>query len=410
MSDASTLAADCLRAAIARADPVSAVERVLATRTVTGPCRIVAVGKAAHGMATGAVRWLARQGHAPAGGVVIGHTDLGSPDPALTWARGDHPVPGRASLQAASQLGATVAAMHPGDSALVLLSGGASSIIAAPVAALGDYDVGSLTQALLASGAPIDVSNTVRRRVLRWAGGRLAAALRCPRIGIAISDVPGDHARLIGSGPLTGHQPEDDRFQDALRVLPIGMRGPLLRAWEAGFLNLPADEPHDIEIAASNAQALEAAAAVARQAGWLTATRPGALSGEAAAAGRSLAAELRALPPGTRQCIIAGGETTVTLRDTPGIGGRSQELALAAARELHGAADVLLLAAGTDGRDGPTDAAGALVDGATWARVPDGDGALLRHDTHRALAAAEALLRTGPTGTNVMDVVVALRW
>lgn len=410
MSDASTLAADCLRAAIARADPVSAVERALATRTVDGPCRIVALGKAAHGMATGAVRWLARKGLAPAGGVVVGHTGAVSPHPSLTCVGGDHPVPGRASLQAASLLGATVAAMHQGDSALVLLSGGASSLVAEPIVALGDYDVGSLTRALLASGASIDVSNTVRRRALRWAGGRLASALRRPCIGIAISDVPGDHVRLIGSGPLTGHQPEDDGFKDAIEVLPAGVRGPLLRAWQAGQLDLPADEGHDVMIAASNAHALKAAASLARLAGWQTETRPGALAGEAAAAGRSLAAELRALPTGHRRCIIAGGETTVTLGDSPGIGGRSQELALAAARELHGVAHVLLLAAGTDGRDGPTDAAGALVDGATWARVPDGDGALLRHDTHRALGAAQALLRTGPTGTNVMDVVVALRW
>jgi hydroxypyruvate reductase len=410
VSDASILAAACLRAAIARADPVSAVERVLATRAVSGPCRIVAVGKAAHGMATGAVRWLASQGLAPASGVLIGHTDLASPHAALTGVAGDHPVPGRASLHASFDLGATVAAMQPDDSALVLLSGGASSLIAAPVAPLGNYDIGALTQALLASGAPIDISNTIRRRVFRWAGGRLAAAIGGQRIGIAISDVPGDHARLIGSGPLTGHRPEDDGFEDALQVLPTDMRGPLQRAWEAGLLNLPADEQHEVVIAASNAQALEAAAAVARQAGWQTETRPGALSGEAAAAGRSLAAELRALQPGMRQCIIAGGETTVTLRASPGIGGRSQELALAAARELHGVANVLLLAAGTDGRDGPTDAAGAVVDGATWARIPDGDGALRRHDAHRALAAAEALLRTGPTGTNVMDVVVALRW
>ena len=411
LGSSSALAVECLRAAVESADPVSAVERVLAASPVRGGCRIFAVGKAANGMATGAVRSLAREGLAPAGGVVISHTDIDSPHGSLTCLRGDHPVPGSASLRAASALGATVAAVQPGDSALVLLSGGASSLVAAPLTPLGDSCIASLTHALLASGAPIDISNTIRRRVLRWAGGRLAAALApAPISAIAISDVPGDHARLIGSGPLTGHQPEDDDFQNALAVLPEGIGGRLARAWRAGQLDLPADDQHDVVIAASNPQAVEAAAAVALLAGWHADTRPGALVGEAEAVGRSLAAELRALPSGGRRCLIAGGETTVTLEGASGAGGRSQELALAAARELHGVPDVLLLAAGTDGRDGPTDAAGALVDGSTWARVPDGDDALRRHDSHRALAAAQALLRTGATGTNVMDVVIALRW
>lgn len=164
-------------------------------------------------------------------------------------------------------------------------------------------------------------------------------------------------------------------------------------------------------IAASNADALEAAASVARDAGWQAETRPGALTGEASTAGRSIATELAALPQGTRRCIILGGETTVTLdSESAGSGGRSQELALAAARELDGESRVMLLAAGTDGRDGPTDAAGALVDGNTWSRISDGDGALKRHDSHWALDEARALIRTGATGTNVMDLVVALRW
>ena len=408
---ATTFVVDCFRAAVASADPVLTVERLLAGRTADGPCHIIAVGKAADGMATGAVRWLARQGVEPAGGIVIGHTDVAAPHPVLASAPGNHPVPGHASQRAATELGAAIAAMRLGDTALVLLSGGASSLVAAPVAELGPFDVGALTRGLLASGAPITVSNTIRRRVLRWAGGRLATALSSTSVhAVAISDVPGDHPRLIGSGPLTGHQPEDDGFADALQVLPSHMRTPLVRKWNAGLLDLPADRRIDVMIGASNAQALDAAFAVARLAGWQADVRPGALVGEAADTGRSLAAELRALPTGTRHCIIAGGETTVRLPDSPGVGGRSQELALAAGRELRGVPNVLLLAAGTDGRDGPTDAAGALVDGTTWARIPDGDAALRRHDAHGALAAAGALLRTGPTGTNVMDVVVALRW
>jgi hydroxypyruvate reductase len=407
----STLALHCMRAAIERADPVAATEHVLDGRQASSRTWILALGKAANGMSLGAVRWLKLHGFEPAGGIVISHVEASAPHPALVPVTGDHPVPGEASLRAAGALGLTVAEMRPRDSAIVLLSGGASSLVAAPVESLEQDDLATLTRALLASGAPIDVINTIRRRVLRWAGGRLAAALSPAAVtAIAISDVPGDDPRVIGSGPVTGWQQQDESFGEALAVLPAGARGPLERAWRAGLLDLPRGQYREVLIAASNPDAVEAAAHVARQTGWKTETRPGSLKGEASVAGRSLAGELRALPRGTPRCIIVGGETTVTLGTGSGTGGRSQELALAAARELSGEPGVMLLAAGTDGRDGPTDAAGALVDGNTWSRIPDGDGALERHDSHAALAAAGALVRTGATGTNVMDLVIALRW
>jgi hydroxypyruvate reductase len=134
------------------------------------------------------------------------------------------------------------------------------------------------------------------------------------------------------------------------------------------------------------------------------------LSGEASTAGQVLARRLLDMPAGGSRAFVVGGETTVTLGSSSGTGGRSQELALAASRVLDGARNVLLLAAGTDGHDGASDNAGAIVDGETWRRIPGADALLARHDSDTALAQAGALLGTGPTGTNVMDLVIGFRW
>jgi glycerate 2-kinase len=175
-------------------------------------------------------------------------------------------------------------------------------------------------------------------------------------------------------------------------------------------------------VIASNRLAVLAAAARARELGLTTETVEAPLSGAAAAAGDRIARQLTGdgtgptgqIARGAARCVILGGETTVTMGAAAGLGGRCQELALAAARALDGSgADAVLLAAGTDGRDGPTDAAGAIVDGTTWQRItaagrnPQRD--LDDHNSHPALAAADALVRTGPTNTNVMDVVIGIR-
>jgi glycerate-2-kinase len=172
----------------------------------------------------------------------------------------------------------------------------------------------------------------------------------------------------------------------------------------------------EIRVIASNRLALEAAGRRAQELGLIPEIIEAPLMGEAAAAGARLGQQLGAgkHEEGRTRCLIAGGETTVTFTDQePGSGGRSQELALAAARDLRGVPPpVALLAAGTDGRDGPTDAAGAVVDGSTWDRIAaagrDPQRDLGRHDSYPALAAADALIRTGPTGTNVMDIVVGI--
>jgi glycerate-2-kinase len=261
----------------------------------------------------------------------------------------------------------------------------------------------------------IEDANVLRRRFLRWGGGRLGAALSDARVRVlAISDVPGDDPATIGSGPCM-----PDPFTDRDIASRFERHGLLdrLPAEVVEWLDRPggndapvppgmAPPPHRIIL--RNADALQSAADEARRRNYF-ADVLGSISGEASETGARIGARLRSASPGS--CLLGGGESTVTLGGTPGRGGRSQELALAAAMEIAGTT-AILLAAGTDGRDGPTDAAGAIVDGDTMERLraasTDVAAALARHDVYPVLNRIGALFRPGPTGTNVMDVVIGL--
>ena len=322
--------------------------------------------------------------------------------------------------------------MAPDDEVWVLLSGGASSLLAAPVDGITPAELTALYALLLGSGLDITAMNRIRKRFSRWGGGRLAQALAPARVRVfVVSDVIGDDLAAIGSGPCV---PDPTTAGDVRRLLqdarlwdriPQSARR-IVTASESGE-TAETPKPGDaafarvtLELIASNRLALEAAAKRAAELGLAPVMAETPLAGEASTAGASVAATLlqHCGPPGVPQpaarCFIWGGETTVTLGDAPpGLGGRCQELALAAARALEGArTGVGLLAAGTDGRDGPTDAAGAIVHGGTWramieaGRDPARD--LGAHDAYRALDAAGALLKVGLTGTNVMDVVIGL--
>jgi hydroxypyruvate reductase len=396
---------------------------------------LLALGKAAPAMAAAAVDWLGAQGRAPAGGIVIAPQG-GAPAP-LSLVTADHPVPAAASRRAADALGTAVAAIAPDDVVWVLLSGGASSLIAAPVEGVTDAELGALWRSLLESGLDIHAMNAVRRRFTRWGGGRLAAALAGHRIDVdAISDVPGDDVATIGSGPCA---PDPTTITDVEQLLEsaglLSHISPrlrtLLRAPAPPLLTPgpghPAFARVRTRIIASNDDAVRAAAFHAQSLGWSVGT-PQRLTGAAASMGERLAGRVMDAPGegGAPVCIVGGGETTVVLAGaaspaaTPAaderLGGRCQELALAAARVLAErgiGGRAAILAAGTDGRDGPTDAAGAIVDESTWRRIADAgrDPAadLARHTSYAALDAAGALLRTGPTGTNVMDLAVGVR-
>ena len=369
---------------------------------------LLAFGKAAAAMADGALA--ARP--EPAAGLVItkhGHLEgrcAGRPN--LRCLEADHPVPGAASLAAGEALLEFLAAAPAGARFLALISGGASSLVEALVPGLDLAGLGRLTDRLLGAGLPIDRMNAARRSVSRLKGGRLARHLNGrPACALLISDVPGDAPWVIGSGPLS---PAPD---DGAGSAPPAAAQELL----AGAEPVPVPPPEafaniDTHVIATLEDAKAAAAAAARARGLPTRVHGTFLDGDAQAQGARLARWLRGAeaPAG---CHVWGGETTVRLPARPGRGGRNQHLALAAARELDGADGIRLLACGTDGTDGPTADAGGEVDGATLARGRarglDADAALAAADAGNYLEAAGALVATGPTGTNVMDLVLALK-
>lgn len=392
-------------------------------------------------MASGVVAALAGSGREPAGGVIVAPRVDPSPHPEITVVAGDHPIPGAGSERAAAAIGAVASQVGPGDTVLALVSGGGSSLAAAPAADVDQFtqaDMAALYEALLASGADIAAINSVRKRFARWSGGRLALAVGGAHVHcLVVSDVPGDDVASISSGPCAADPVTAPKLVARAQASGLWARlpGPAQRhltaaargeAPETPKPQNPAFQHVSTRVIVSNAHALAAAAERARTLGvGEVAVERTPLTGEASIAGVRLASDLiarrkRARGPWTPHCVIWGGETTVTFAagggSPHGVGGRNQEIALAAARSLADGGDaargITLLAAGTDGRDGPTDAAGAIVDSLTWSSVqgagrkPETD--LATHNAYSALDAAGALLRTGPTGTNVMDVVIGL--
>ena len=418
-------------AAVGAAAPGPALERALAGVEPVGPVRLFALGKASLAMAETAVAALTARGASPAGGLVVPPIEGPSPHPRLPVVPGDHPEPGERSGAAAAALAHAASATGPRDEAWVLLSGGATSLLGAPVDGVRAADLAELYRLLLGSGLDISAMNRIRKRFSRWGGGRFAAALEAARIRVfVVSDVIGDDLSSIGSGPCVPDPTTATEVRAELERAGLAARVPsallhLLREVEAGRApetpkpEDPAFARVETRLIVSNRLALEAAAARAAARGCAVRVVDAPLAGEAASCGRRLARELvgcTQAPSVQPQCVVWGGETTVTLGPgEPGLGGRSQELALAAAEVLAGdprGSGVSLLAAGTDGRDGPTDAAGAVVDATTWGAVRqagrDPARDLAAHDAYRALDAARALLRPGLTGTNVMDVAIGL--
>ncbi|HKJ24478.1 MAG TPA: DUF4147 domain-containing protein, partial [Myxococcota bacterium] len=382
----------------------------------SAPLSVLAAGKAAVAMARAFVE--AAQGRVRRGLVVTkdGH---GGPVPGCALRAAAHPVPDARCEAAGREALALAASARPDEALVVLLSGGASALLACPAPGLGLADLAATTEGLLASGADIGEVNTVRKHLSALAGGQLARAFAGETLLLlAVSDVPGDRLDVIGSGPCS---PDPTSFADAQRVLaergiearvPEVVRAHLAAGARGERPETPA--PGDPSLArvrarvvARNGDALEAAAAAARAGGLRVAIDPEPLAGEAREAAVALLARARAAAGGAPLLWLAGGETTVRF-ERAGRGGRNQELALAAALEIAADPGVTLLAAGTDGSDGPTDAAGAFADGGSLergaARGADARDALERHDSYTFWAAEGGLLRTGPTGTNVMDV------
>jgi hydroxypyruvate reductase len=369
--------------------------------------RLVAVGKAAQSMADGAAQVL---GERIRQALII--TKFNHLDPMRCRRRGweaieaAHPVPDSNSLQAGQRLLDFLAEADERP-LLFLISGGASSLVEAPVAGVTLDFLARTNRWLLGSGLDIVQMNLVRKGLSRIKGGGLLAHLGGRQVyALAISDVPGDRPDAIGSGLLV---PEPDL---ADQLAGISLPEWLSERLVAGLAqrSVPPSKVPKLQIVANLRLAREAAARRARELGYAVYLHQEFTGGEAAETGRRLATELREGPPGVS---IWGGETTVQLPPEPGQGGRNQHLALAAATVLADNPDCYLLAAGTDGTDGPTEDAGALVDGQTLQRACvegfDAERSLAAADAGRLLEASGDLLTTGPTGTNVMDLMIGLK-
>ena len=426
---ASEIARGLADAAIAAAEPGGAVERAWsAVPTDAARVWMLAIGKGGLGMAT---RGAALLSDRLAGGVVLAPAALVERDGAtvdglervgLGVLGCDHPVPTERNVAAAARVEGVVRAAGDDDVVLVLLSGGGSALVSSPAEGLGLDDVRDVTACLLRSGATIGELNCVRKHCERLKGGRLAAIAWPARVvALVVSDVVGDRLDVIASGPTVA---DGSTFDEALAVLDrrgcgsARVRGHLERGVAGDIEETP--KAGDARLAravtrviASNAQACDAAVRFAATHGLETRERRDGVEGEAAEVGRGLArraVDLRSA--GKRGCVVWGGETTVFVGDAAGVGGRNQEVALAAAEVLAGVDGDAEVSVGTDGVAGPTGAAGAVVDGGSWAAMlragNDPVRALAEHDSHRALDAVGGLIRTGPTGTNVCDVMAAV--
>jgi glycerate 2-kinase len=407
---------EMFRAAVASADPMRCVPPALPPLPSEGRVVVVGAGKAAAAMARAVeAAWAAHLERIE--GLVITRYGHALPCQRIEVVEAAHPVPDAAGVAATARLLDRVSGLGPQDLVLCLISGGGSALLSCPPTSVTLADKQALSRTLLQSGADIGEMNCVRKHLSRVKGGRLALACHPARVvTLAISDVPGDALETIASGPTVA---DPTTSADALRVLSKhGIDGP---ASVLAFLRSPAAEtpkPGDARLDGVQTQlvarpqaALEAAAAVARAAGYQPLVLGDAIEGEAREVARVLAAMAlqvvrhgQPLPP--RCVLLSGGETTVTVRGS-GRGGRNVEFLLALAAALRGQRGVHAIAADTDGIDGSGPAAGALVGPDTWARAGlaglDAAAMLADNDAHAFFERLGDTVDTGPTHTNVND-------
>ena len=400
-------AIDIANEAIASVKPDAAVKRALSSASFdpAGAVLLVAAGKAAWRMAAAASEVL---GDRLSRGIVVtkyGHVE--HPIPRIVCHEAGHPVPDENSFRATEAVLDFVKGLSPHDTVVFLLSGGGSALFEAPLVS-GD-ELSDVTRQLLACGADIVEINTVRKRLSRVKGGRFAVACAPAQVfQVVLSDVLGDPLDMIASGPAAA-----DTSTCAQAHAVVAKYG--LSFTPAVLACLAHETPRVVEnvetVVAGSVRELCAAAATACAArGFAPEIIDMAVADEARVAGRRLAEIVRAhAKDGVRRAFIVGGETVVKLTGH-GKGGRNQEFALAAAPILDGLPNVALVSVGSDGTDGPTDAAGGCVDGETASRLLECglsvDRALAENDAYPTLAAVDGLVVTGPTGTNVNDVAI----
>ena len=384
---------------------------------------VLAVGKAALAMARGARAVL---GDRVAEGVAVAPSgSAGTRPEGFRVFRGGHPLPTRQGVAGAVELRDTAREAGPGDHIVLLLSGGGSALLTLPLPGISLDDVRRVTELLTLAGAPIGELNAVRKHIESLKGGRLAAiAHPAPVTALVLSDVVGDPLDVIASGPVS---PDPSTFDQARSVLmargvwedsPASVRA-LLELGSDGRADETPKESADVfagvgvEIIGNAELAARSAAEEARRLGYRARVESTEVVGEAREVGAALASSaLRLRASGSLPaCLVSAGETTVTVRGG-GRGGRNQEVALGAARRLAGGEGVLVCSCGTDGVDGPTDAAGALATGSTLSRALalglNPDEHLGRNDAYGFFEPLGDLVRTGPTETNVMDLMLVM--
>ena len=396
-----------MRESIEAVLPEAAVLRALNKTTLTGRVRLVAVGKAAWRMAKAVSDAL---GDRIEKGVVItkyGHS-MGRIANFDCFEAG-HPVPDENSFRAADAALALVGGLEPDDTVLFLLSGGGSALFEKPL--VSPEELMSVNSQLLACGADIVEINTIRKRLSAVKGGRFALACLPARVEtVVLSDVLGDRLDTIASGPA---YPDGSTAEDAARI--VEKYG--LRLSKDALELLKRETPKELDnvrtrITGSVRELCAAAASACERRGFRPVVLTDCLCCEAREAGMILASKVREhANDGESLAFIAGGETVVRLTGN-GLGGRNQELALSAARFIDGLENAAVFSFGSDGTDGPTDAAGGYVDGDTLKELKkhgvDIDSVLMENDSYHALMKIGGLIKTGPTGTNVNDVSIGL--
>ena len=386
-----------------------------------GHARVVVLGC---GKASGAMARAAEDvlGDRIGEGFVVVKDGYTAPLRRIRLAEAGHPVPDARGLAATARLLELAARAREDDLVLVLVSGGGSALTPALAPPVTLEEEQLVTRLLLAAGATIGELNAVRKHLSRFKGGLLArAAWPATVVTLALSDVIGDPVDVIASGPTA---PDPTTFATAREVLErrgVRDRAPasVRERLDAGIRGAieetpkPGDRVFDRVrnlVIGNNALITDAAMATAQRLGYRTHFLGREVQGEAREVARELVARARQLEPPA--CLVAGGETTVTVKGG-GRGGRCQEFALAAALSMRSGGPVTVLAAGTDGTDGPTDAAGAIVDGGSLERGRragvDPARALEDNDAHRFLRASGDLLVSGPTNTNLLDLYLLLR-
>jgi glycerate 2-kinase len=411
-----------VRAGIEAVEPGRLVRRALERDDDGRPTRVLSAGKAAAAMAAAASRAL---GSRIVDGLIVTPAPLDATSPFATVA-GGHPLPTAESERAGRRALALAGSVQPDERFLLLLSGGASALMAAPAAGISLEDKKNTTDRLLRAGADITVLNCVRKHLSDVKGGGLALRSASACHTLAISDVVGDDLAVIGSGPGV---PDPSSFADAIEALrrfggleayPIAVVE-RLRAGTRGDLpeTLKPSDPRATgatgAVIGSRVNAMDGACAAAGGLGYHVVRLDRPVLGEARDAAHALVSEIamRVGPLDVPVCVVSSGETTVRVTGS-GNGGRNQEFALAAAGDLAAFGTAAALASvGTDGIDGPTGAAGAFVDDGTLERARrsglDAAAILADNDSNRFFAALGDLFVTGPTGTNVGDLQVFLR-